>query len=131
LISPSKTGRLKIPEHDAKRIAERLPLVGQLKVEAGWIASVVKIGGRKKKTREQTRRDRETPAQAMVTASPTARTPLDLLKQVEALRVQAEKFVGELDVDSPEGYWVGDLNSVLCRLVNQGSQILQGRDEPE
>jgi hypothetical protein len=134
LISPSKVGRLKVPEHDAKRILERLPLVAQLKCEQGWKASVVKIG-RKGRARRKTFTSENWPGEQVREEAPTpepvqANTPLDLLKQIEVLRVQAGKLVEELDVDTPAGYWSGDAYSVLCRLENQGRQLLQGQDSP-
>lgn len=123
-ISPSKQGRLKIPKHDAERILDRLPMVAAMKIERGWKASVVRIGGRKRRAREQGRRDRDPSPQA-VSVSSTPRSPLDLLRQLEAMRVCAAELVAELDIDTGEGYFAGDVYSELSRLVGVGNQLLK------
>ena len=109
--------------------------MAQLKVERGWVPGLARIG--RKRTRTRTRKKvaaassrnapTVTPARELV-APAECSTAQDLLERVETLRVQAAKLVGEANVDSPEGYWLGDVHSVLARLVNQGTQLLLGED---
>lgn len=135
-VSPSKKGRLKIPKHDAERIMNRLPLVAQLKIERGWEPALVKIGPkRRKRKKKEEENGRQVQAYTSTPRRPRTQpskcgTPRELLEQVELLRVQAEKLCVEADIDSPEGYWLADTQSILARLSRQGSQLLLGADAP-
>ena len=135
-LSPSKRGRLKIPKRDAERIMEHLPLVAVLKIEEGWKPSIVKIGpkyggrGRGRPPRRD-RPNRDRPRELEPAPPAPVNGPLDLLRQVEALRVRAVELASVLDVETSEGYWTGDVQSVLARLSRQGAQLLLGGESQQ
>ncbi len=105
-------------------------MVAQLKIEAGWKPSIVKLG-RKKGGRRTRRRKGQVQRQVqrqVPTVPDRYLTPLKLLEQVEVLRIRAQELCVEANIDSPSGYWLGDVQSVLARLVQQGTQLLRGED---
>ena len=142
-ISPSTEGRLEIPKHDAERICARPPMIARLKAELGWTTEVVQVRKRRKRRKERKEAPRaqerrpgrsrsclwsQGPEKAVASR---CRAGVDLLRQVEALRQEAERLVCELDVDSAEGYFVADVNSTLALLIHKAGQLLLESNVPE